>query len=475
MPVKAAPPPTSEGYIHVGDINYNCGDGASYCPETNTNNTFGGYNFDKPFKSVKGEKPIPVKPGFKFIDWQITSITPYDSYNGTKLKTGNLMSDWDSYTIGNIYPDDYIHLGGSDYECYSLDLTAVWEPLSSKPENTIPVNISVPATPINVTLPASIELVFDGSSPNAIVASNYTITNNSKVGILEAKPEGSTKDKSWSMNSNSTESYYANLPLDSKQIYFGISKDGNNWTSLNKSMTEAFVSLDPQGINGSSNSSQFSIKCMTGGSTSAIDSNLLDLNFVFSYKAVEPDVGSHKVYFDTDGGSAVTPLELLAYNTIDLDDFMTSGGLGYSYKEGFMLTGWSPEKNGEVVKLYPMPNHDITFYAQWEEMAFYEVVVEAPRNMSPKIEIEVPDEELIPNYETIYYCAPKRMTWKEAIESNSVYIFDQDYKEYYKTSDITLNDKGHVVVDNKAKHCALGADINDPFGKNDSPYCRSGE
>lgn len=63
------------------------------------------------------------------------------------------------------------------------------------------------------------------------------------------------------------------------------------------------------------------------------------------------------------------------------------------------------------------------------------------------------------------------MSWKEAIESNSIYENDPGY-EYYHTNVFTINDKNHVVFDDGDQHCAMaGIDINDPFGDIIGQYC----
>lgn len=474
-------------------IKFSCGGQVQYCPEMITG---GGGTTSDLFKNIVGEKPIPKRNGYKFVNWIFEGneisypnnqpaefINSRYRYNKKRVNVGDPLINWDNYIIGNLYTQESEKLLPSD----TLLLSAKWEKDPDYVEEvidgqTIPINIMIPSTPINVTLPASIELVFDGSSPNAIVANNYTITNNSKVGILKARPEASIKDKNWTINGNSTESYYSDLPLDSKQIYFGISKDGNNWTSLNKSMTEVFVTLDPQGINGSSNSSQFSIKCMTGGSTSAIDSNLLDLSFVFSYKAVEPDVGPYTLTFDTNGGTEVSPMQFPVGSTITLR-YQDTIDEYFSLKEGYILSGWSTEKNGTIIdsNIFKMPNKDTTLYAQWTELVSF-TMYEKSQDTSPNPDIpdiivpdENPDTPIIPDPETYY--VPKGMSWREAIESNSIYTYSLG-DQYYHSYDFTINEKNHFVFDDSYQHCALpDLDLNAQAGnlESTSRYCAYGE
>lgn len=222
-----------------GSLTFDCGEGATTCPSRIDFQSNGG-SF---WRDIVGEKPIPTKPGSQFIDWELVSG------NGDVVKPGDFLSQWDTYTVGDI--NGY---GGGD-----VVVKAVW---NSGKESTVPITISIPSTPINVTLPSSIELGFSGTDIEAVVPNNLTIQNNSSVGTMKvSEVKASLKDLSWTLSSDTSDETYKNLPLDSKQLYLGFGKDTSSLIPVTTAGFDPEITLSPRNVGESTQS--FSIEAMT--------------------------------------------------------------------------------------------------------------------------------------------------------------------------------------------------------------------
>lgn len=90
---------------------------------------------------------------------------------------------------------------------------------------TVPVKVSIAPTPINVTVPASVDFTFTANSVDAVSASNLTVINNSAVGNIKITNVKTTAAEGWTLKPKGADSYFETLPLDAKQLYVGISKD----------------------------------------------------------------------------------------------------------------------------------------------------------------------------------------------------------------------------------------------------------
>mgnify|MGYP000063830692 FL=1 len=278
--VSAKPLIEGVGDVIIGNVYYDCGTDASYCPSAWTTNEYAVAG-EQYFKDVVGSKPIPTKPGAEFVDWEIVTLPTTKSpevpeYNGNKLQVGDQMTDWDSYQLSNFFGENQ---GITQPNIY---LKAVWKESSSK-ESSIPIKVTIPAATINVTIPTTIELVFDGSSVNAVVASNFSITNNSNIGNIKVtNVKGKMNDASWSFNSDSADSTYKNLPLNSKQLYLGFGKDASSVQAITEEGIDPQIKLGPSST--TTKSQSFIIQSKTGGSSQAIDSEIINLEFTLAFE-----------------------------------------------------------------------------------------------------------------------------------------------------------------------------------------------
>lgn len=283
QPVSAAPDPVSPGVtgqVLLKGISYDCGLEATYCPSAFNGYTDHFVSGSDYLVDQVGEKPIPTRPGYRFVDWEIKSIgSNIKPYNGTVLEAGDRLSDWNSYTLGHLFEEDGL---GEE-----LFLTAVWVP--STEESSYPINLTIASTPINVTLPSSIELGFDGTDIEAIVPTNLTIQNNSSVGTVKVSEVKATlKDPTWTLNSDSRDEIYKNLPLDSKQLYLGFGKDASSMTPITAAGFDPGITVNPQ--SGGENTQAFSIQAKTGGNSTALNSNLIDLELTLHYEKANEEV-----------------------------------------------------------------------------------------------------------------------------------------------------------------------------------------
>lgn len=286
--ICAAGPPIVNGDILIGDIYYDCGTGASNCPSTYTSTTVSGVNGEQLFSEYINtkEKPIPVREGYEFVDWTITAIGSTVSrlpYNDKMLAVGDRMTDWESYKLNNIYGTKY-----NSPEDIDLRLKAIWKANTTN-ESSYPINLTIASTPINVTLPSSIELGFDGTDIEAVVPTNLTIQNNNSVGTVKVSEVKATlKDPTWTLNSDSSDEIYKNLPLDSKQLYLGFGKDASSMTPITAAGFDPGITVNPQ--SGGENTQAFSIQAKTGGSSTALNSNLINLELTLHYEKANEEV-----------------------------------------------------------------------------------------------------------------------------------------------------------------------------------------
>lgn len=263
-----------------GSLTFDCGEGASTCPtkiefESSSANSW---------KDTVGEKPIPIKEGHTFVDWEFVSGNPSTDFEPKyDIKPGTLLSDWDSYKV-----NDLLGAGGGN-----VIVKAIWKKLD---EGTIvPINLSIPSTPINVTLPTTVDLVFSGEDVSAQVANNFSITNNSKIGNIQvSNVKTKVKEIGWILSSKSEDIYFEQLPLDSKEIYLGFSKDSSSYTTLDTAGFDPDIAVGPDGT---TNSQNFQIKAKTGGSSTNIDTRIIDLEMTLEYEKVE-DARSISIYID---------------------------------------------------------------------------------------------------------------------------------------------------------------------------------
>lgn len=152
--------------------------------------------------------------------------------------------------------------------------------------SSVPINLTVPATPVNVTIPSALETKFEGTDVDAIVPTNLSIINNSNVGNLKLiKVAATLKDDSWTLNQDSDPDTYRSLPLDSKQIYLGISKNGGTMQAITKEGINPGIQIKPSSVSG--NEEPFHIELRTGGTSKTIDTELVSLEFTFQYETAK--------------------------------------------------------------------------------------------------------------------------------------------------------------------------------------------
>lgn len=288
LTVKGAGDPTTSNSVYYGGINFDCGSEATVCP--NNLSSAGTLNETDSFKSKVGEKPIPVRPGYEFVDWEITSVHPQTQYNGTFLKAGDCMTDWNSYIAGNVW--NHNPASTVTWEYYSLDLKAVWEPLPTE-TSKVPINLSISSTPINVTLPSEILLAFSPNDTEAVIANDLSIINESTIGVLNVTQiKARSKTDSWKLVKEDSASYFSTLPFDSHELYLGFSVDGTKYTPLMDPLIDPQIKIDPKGAG--TNRKGFKLRGMSGGSSVQISTDLIEIEFTFGYEMAETDKGMSK-------------------------------------------------------------------------------------------------------------------------------------------------------------------------------------
>lgn len=260
-----------------GSVIFDCGEGATTCPAQIDFSSFS----NESWKDTVGEKPVPTKEDAEFVDWEFVSGNPDSSFSPNyEIKPGTLLTDWDKYSVGNL-------LGASGG---TVRLKAVWR--TSSTGSSIPISISVAATPINITLPSSIDLIFDGSSVIGQISDQLKITNNGKTGnVLVQNITAELKNANWSFSTQTDDSYYQRLPLDSNQIYLGFSLDQSTYTPLSSQTFDPGLKIAPAGSSGAVNSESFYLKTKTGGSSTQISETILNLVMTVGFEAAEPANG----------------------------------------------------------------------------------------------------------------------------------------------------------------------------------------
>lgn len=261
QPVKAA---------GTQEVTYSCGEGAISCPDnTSEDLQLGIYTIEEygemAMSQFVGAMPTATRPGYTFLGWKSDKI--------------DRILDWKT---------DKVKDAGSLGLSVRLNLEAVWEK-SVGNDQSIPVKVSIPANPINVTLPSSIELVFDGNNVTGVTANNFSIINNSKLGNVKVSQLTAAVNQSgWILTSESADSYFQTKPLDSKELYLGFSKGENSYSALTPSGFDPSIVIGPVGVG---NTQNFKVVAKTGGTSSRIEADLVKLEFTFSYeKAYIPPI-----------------------------------------------------------------------------------------------------------------------------------------------------------------------------------------
>lgn len=256
-----------------GSVIFDCGEGAATCPAQIDFSSFS----KESWKDTVGEKPVPTKEDAEFVDWEFVSGNPDSSFSPNyEIKPGTLLTDWNKYSVGNL-------LGASGG---TVRLKAVWR--TSSTGSSIPISISIAATPINITLPSSIDLIFDGSSVEGQISDQLKITNNGKTGnVLVQNITAELKNANWSFSTQTDDSYYQRLPLDSNQIYLGFSLDQSTYTPLSSQTFDPGLKIAPAGLSGTVNSESFYLKTKTGGSSTQVSETILNLVMTVGFEAAE--------------------------------------------------------------------------------------------------------------------------------------------------------------------------------------------
>lgn len=267
------------------NVSYSCGDEATTCPESisgsvnssslgNLEGYYGSMTIASYVQEVTAwtgeaitEMPTATRPGYTFKGW--------------KSSLSDHIINWDTSLMR-----DHAAFGSN----VDLDLIAVWGPANTGNTNTIPLTVTVSATPINVTLPTSIDVAFDGKSVEGLIADSLSITNNSKTGNLQVKEvSAECIDSAWSFTIESDSTYFQKLPLDSNQIYLGFSSDSSSFIPVSETGFDPGIKLSPVGISGSSNSVPFTLSVKSGGRSESIDKNILNLILTIGYEAASPE------------------------------------------------------------------------------------------------------------------------------------------------------------------------------------------
>lgn len=86
-------------------------------------------------------------------------------------------------------------------------------------EGTVPVNLTVEPTAINVSVPQTIDGSTAADSNTVLFGSDYKITNNAKTGAIIIDSLKTESAGGWTLDAKATD--YANMAKDSKHIYIG--------------------------------------------------------------------------------------------------------------------------------------------------------------------------------------------------------------------------------------------------------------
>lgn len=97
------------------------------------------------------------------------------------------------------------------------------------------------------------------------------------------------------MNKNYSSSVFESLPLDSKKIYVGFGKDASSVQAITEEGIDPQIKLGPSST--TTKSQAFIIQSKTGGSSKAIDSEIINLEFTLAFERelVEISIDSIKI------------------------------------------------------------------------------------------------------------------------------------------------------------------------------------
>lgn len=131
---------------------------------------------------------------------------------------------------------------------------------SSDPSQTVPAHITVAVTPIDVTVPEKITMNAAANSTDLTI-SDYTVKNNSLIGVIEVASLNVAAVTGWNLVSDSTD--FTTLAADAKSFSF---KHGTNDFA-----TTATESLSSSNTANPGATATFSFTGKTGIVTSALD------------------------------------------------------------------------------------------------------------------------------------------------------------------------------------------------------------
>lgn len=151
--------------------------------------------------------------------------------------------------------------------------------LAANGTGTVPVNISVEATAINVTVPTSIDMAVAADTVDATFAGSdsYKITNNQKTGVILVDSITATAKSGWTLKDASYD--FANASKNSKNLYLGT-KLGNDTIA---SLTTTYTPVDKEIKSTGTKALAFEGKT-NSVSTPVSAENVVDLTITVSHK-----------------------------------------------------------------------------------------------------------------------------------------------------------------------------------------------
>lgn len=144
---------------------------------------------------------------------------------------------------------------------------------------TTPIHLSVEATPIDVTVTDSITMSVAANSTEAQV-SDFSVTNNSKVGVIDVSNVNVTAKEGWTKTSYTTD--FAQLDMGAKQFGLAYSTpilvEDKNYVDLNNDYAIP-LNLNPE------TTASLKLKGQTGPVKTAVDDEVVaDLILTIAYK-----------------------------------------------------------------------------------------------------------------------------------------------------------------------------------------------
>lgn len=267
-------------------VSFNCGEGATVCPPYKSRDYDGGTRFET---MTVQDYVVHVAEWFPDDYWKnydgspLTAQRPGYVFKGWKTSKTDTLINWNTDLMSNV---------GTIAGNTSLDLIAVWEPAASEQQNSIPISVSVAATPINVTLPTRIDIAFNTTSVEGQIADSLLITNNGKTGnVVVQNVRAELTNPNWTFTTQTADSYFQLLPLDSNQIYLGFSKDNSTYTTLSEQSFDPGIMISPAGLGSTPNFSPFYLKAKTGGRSSSIQESIMNLVLTIGFESAAPDTG----------------------------------------------------------------------------------------------------------------------------------------------------------------------------------------